>query len=271
MNQELYDQFLNAAVVLSNKDDFLNKINLLRDEWGDLVTKVSDAEKKAKSFTKRYDWITAAGGALLISGSILAAMIILPVLSMPFTLLMETQEAPGLLIIPAMLFMASFVIFPIMMIIWGKCLINNARKKRVDFKNQSMKDYQTLSAQAEPRIDEIEKEIDSLEKKLGNYIKESTPLMAFLPHTYHNLHAVGFMLSALENLRADNLTDVINLYEQELHHLEQMRVLNQTAEMQRIHNENMRYAMESVQRNQARINSNLQNIQMLQIIDILND
>ena len=265
MNQELYNQFLNAAATLTTREEISNNIEAKKSELEQLKIAIADAEKKPQTARTHYRGMFRWGNILTIIGFVLAGLFLLVTLANISSI--ESEEAissDALSILPAaIIFVAIGVV--------GIILTSAARKKRVVLRNKYIEECEQLKANLFPKMDEIVRTINSISEYLAKYTEDNAHFLSFLPYPYHNLHAVGFMLQALERLRADNLTDVINLYEQELHHLEQMRVLNQNAEMQRIHNENMRYAMESVQRNQARINSNLQNIQMLQIIDILND
>ena len=265
MNQELYNQFLNAAATLTTREEISNNIEAKKSELEQLKIAIADAEKKPQTARTHYRGMFNWGNILTILGFVWAGLFLLITLANISSIESEEAISSGALsILPAAIIFAAIGVV-------GIILTSAARKKRVVLRNKYIEECEQLKANLFPKMDEIVRTINSISEYLAKYTEDNAHFLSFLPNPYHNLHAVGFMLSALENLRADNLTAVINLYEQELHHLEQMRVLNQNAEMQRIHNENMRYAMESVQRNQARINSNLQNIQMLQIIDILND
>ena len=258
MNQELYNQFLNAAATLTRRDEISQNIEAKKSELEQLKARIADAEKKPQSAKGRYRGMFRWGNILTIIGFALAGLFLLVILANTYS------QSNVLSMLP------STIIFAVIGTV-GIILNSGARKKRIVLKNKYIEECEQLKANLFSQMNEIVRTINSLEEYLNKYSEDNAHFLSFLPNPYHNLHAVGFMLQALERLRADNLTDVINLYEQELHHLEQMQVLNQTAEMQRIHNSNMLYAMEAVQRNQARINSNLTNIQMLQIMDILTD
>ncbi|MBQ1233411.1 MAG: hypothetical protein IIX86_07760, partial [Clostridia bacterium] len=75
--------------------------------------------------------------------------------------------------------------------------------------------------------------------------------------------AVGFMLEAVQNLRADTLKEAINLYEQELKHMAAM----EAAEMQRIQSEDMLYAMQLAQSTLDANNAILEDIRLNEYIE----
>ena len=265
MNQELYNQFLNAAATLTTREEISNNIEAKKSELEQLKIAIADAEKKPQTARTHYRGMFRWGNILTIIGFVLAGLFFLVTLANISS--METEEAissDALSILPAaIIFVAIGVV--------GIILTTGARKKRVVLRNKYIEECEQLKANLFPKMDEIVRSINSISEYLAKYTEDNAHFLSFLPYPYHNLHAVGFMLQALERLRADNLTDVINLYEQELHHLEQMRVLNQNAEMQRIHAENMEYAMQAMQRNQERINANLRGIQTMQIMDMFLD
>ncbi len=274
MNQELYNQFLNAAAVIAEREKFSSNINKKKTEIDQLKLNISIAEKKPKTSNKQYNDLT-------IIGIIFSALGFLPIvfglfiwLERSLSSLQNGFESGNNLDNNSFNFFYIFIALilaclPIAII--GLCLIQIARKKRVDFKNNAIKEHLEVKSQIEPLIVKKENELRELHTQFKQYIEESNQILAFLPVTYQNLKAIGFMISALENLRADNLTDVINLYEQELHYLAQMQVLRQTQAMQKIHSENMLHAITAIQKNQDRINSNLKKIKALQTIDILKD
>lgn len=265
MNQELYNQFLNAAATLTTREEISNNIEAKKSELEQLKIAIADAEKKPQTARTHYRGMFRWGNILTIIGFVLAGLFLLVTLANISSI--ESEEAissDALSILPAAIVFAAIGVV-------GIILTSGARKKRVVLRNKYIEECEQLKANLFPKMDEIVRTINSISEYLAKYTEDNAHFLSFLPYSYHNLHAVGFMLQALERLRADNLTDVINLYEQELHHLEQMRVLNQNAEMQRIHAENMEYAMQAMQRNQERINANLRGIQTMQIMDMFLD
>ncbi|MBQ5794097.1 MAG: hypothetical protein IIW17_08775, partial [Clostridia bacterium] len=91
--------------------------------------------------------------------------------------------------------------------------------------------------------------------------------LEFLPTSYRNVMAVGFMLEAVQNLRADTLKEAINLYEQELKHMAAMEV----AELQRAQNENLMYLLEQAKSDIEANNEVLQDIRFMQFLNMHNN
>lgn len=81
---------------------------------------------------------------------------------------------------------------------------------------------------------EVEKLAEEKERILDNYIKENnTPELYYLPEKYRYYSAAHYIKECIENKRAHNLTDAINLYEEQLHrwqmenYQQAMYILNQ--------------------------------------------
>lgn len=270
MNQQLYNQFVDAASMMVVAQKFDVAIQKKMDEWSNYGILISDAKKKADRAHKSYGKWTGWGVFFTIFGFVNSFLILLSggATTLEFIVAGRGFTESDML---GMIGVGLIIIGLFIMGIIGLCLIGTARRKRKKFKKKAMQEFQDVEARIEPLMDEVEKQIDRLKDRLRQYAEENDHLIRFLPSSYRNPQAIGFMMKAVENLRADNLTDVINLYEQELHYLEQERILSNSAEMQRLHNESMLYAMDSINRNQERINSNLQFMQAMQFINMLDD
>lgn len=79
-----------------------------------------------------------------------------------------------------------------------------------------------------------ENEANKKEQILDNYIKENdNPELYYLPGKYRYYNAAVYIKECIENKRAHNLTDAINLYEEQLHrwqvenYQQAMYILNQ--------------------------------------------
>ena len=162
-------------------------------------------------------------------------------------------------VISVVIFLIGFVAF------FGALITLIVLKKSTTKSGNAKKD------RCKSRYNELEEEIQELLKQKNTYIEKTERYVSFLPSCYRNPQAIGFMLQSVTNLRADTLKEVINLYEHELHMLEQERILNNVAEMQRIQNENTMYALNAIQQNQERINSNLRDIHTWQIFSTFSD
>ncbi len=267
MNQQLYNQFLDAASVMVGAQKFDEAITRKTDEWTDVGTKLLEARDKGKNAHKSYGKWTGWGIFFVIFGLGNAALFIFSSVAVFLEFIISGQYFDIMELIPFLFIIGLFIV----MGFFGIYLITAAKIKRKKYVKKATKESEIAQAEIQVVLDKIEDEIDQLKARLRQFADENEHLIQFLPSCYRNPQAIGFMLKAIENLRADTLTDVINLYEQELHFLEQRQILENNAEMQRIHNENMLYAMDSINRNQERMNSNLQFIQAMQFINMLDD
>ena len=243
MNKKLYTQFLNAAstmLVLENYDYDIQKLN---EQIKDSRISIQKAKDKIKTSKKYCRALTVWGIIVTASGA-------------QVSILLFAEFAKFAPIVFSMLPVGIFMI--VMAIV----------RRRV-VRKKFRKEFEETEANLVPAIEEMEAKILQLEAEKVEFMTGNANTLEFLPYSYHNIQAIGFMLKAIENLRADNITDVINLYEQELHYLEQTRILTNHMEMQRIYNENIQYALESIKRNQQQINSNIRLIQVMEIVDDL--
>lgn len=249
MNQQLYDQFLGAATFIMGVQKFDEAMTEKRELIAVWENEISKAEQKAKRSHRAYGARTGWGVALMIMGFVNAVIYGL-------VAMIESFWAG----------VAVFFIFAALGFL-GIFLFASARVKRKKLRNAAFKEFEDSKSMAKDAIDFANEDHEQLRIKLLEYVEQNEGLIQFLPSNYRNPQAVGFMLKAIENLRANTITEVINLYELELHHLEQERILNNNAEIMRYNNE----LMESLNRNQERINSNLQITQALQIFNMLID
>ena len=267
MNQQLYDQFLDAASVIVGVQEFDVAITNKKDEWGNLCELYVDTQNKVKEAHKSYGKWQGWGTFFLIFGLCNTLLFTIAIITTTAEFIMSGRPI-------SLAEMTPFVVIMIILLVmafFGIYLIISAKTKRKRRVKKVTKEVSIAEVELQQEIDKIESDIHKFEEGLQKFVDETCHFLDFLPNNYRNPQAVGFMLKAIENLRANTLTDVINLYEQELHFMEQRRILEDTAEMQRIHNENMMYAMESINRNQERTNANLNVIQAMQFISMLSD
>lgn len=251
MNQELYNQFLNAAVIMVEAQ----RCDKLLNECYDYIELNEDMikEKKYKMDNSKsaYRKTRVWGLILMIAGPVLA---------------LSTCGEKGMEGIGVFFFIHSFV---------GVFLFMLGRIKRQKYMKQAKKDYEETKEFAEQEIKEELSKVDEIKAGLREYANKNEHLIAFLPSNYRNPNAINFMLNAIKNLRANTLTDVINLYEQELHLLEQERLLKEVVQTQQQLQEQYYYSMleiaDTIRNNQDQINSNLRTIQTLQFLNMFND
>ena len=262
MNQELHNQFLNAASVMVVMQKFDAAIQCKSNALNALDDSLKLSREKPNTAKKLYRGLTRTGKFLTIFGSILIA-ILLPLFSFTYAASTALNEPTG----SQLLYYLFLLSTPLCMLITGIALLILAHNKRNKFRNNAIKELADNEKQIASMKYAVHNDIQRFTALKEQYWNDNYRFVQFLPPRYHNPQAVSFMLQAIENLRADNLTDAINLYEQELHHLEQMRVLNNHVEMQRLYHESISYAMETIKRNQELIKSDLRFIQTIQMID----
>ena len=257
MNQELYNQLLGAAAVMAEVkkcDEAIQKrysqINYSEDQ-------INDQEKIIKNAKHSYHAMTAWGVVLMIVGFGNAGILLLAIL--------EVLSDPAA--VPFIVFVVIFFILGI----FGLFMRNMARVKRKKYIKKIQKGCDEAKKMYQARIKKLEEEVETIKNGLKKFGEENEYLMEFLPVKYRWPDAIYFMLQAVENLRADSLKEVINLYEQELHLLEQERILNNNALMQQRYNESLEQMMQIVDANQQQINSNLKFVQTLQILSLFDD
>ncbi len=267
MNQQLYNQLVDAASVMVGVQEFDEAITRKTDEWARMGGVLFDTKDKVKEAHKSYGKWTGWGIFFLIFGLGNALLFLISIIFVAAEYIIDGDYFDISEMSP---FIVLMIIFGLIAF-GGICLIISASAKRKHYVKKVTKEVSIAEVELQQEIDKIENDIEKLREGLQKFADENRHFLDFLPSNYRNPQAIGFMLRAIENLRADTLTDVINLYEQELHFMEQRRILEDTAEMQRIHNENMKYAMESINRNQERTNANLNVIQAMQFISMLSD
>ena len=158
------------------------------------------------------------------------------------------------------------------MIFVGIIMISSAKKlKKASIEENVEICDKIYKETCEPNIAAANSEIQKITNSMETFMREHKNLLDFLPEKYHTIMAISFMLESVKNLRADTLKEVINLYEQELHLLEQERILQNNVRMQQLQNQRMIYAMEQIKSNQEIIESNILDIKALQIVDMFRD
>lgn len=249
MNQELYDQLLNAASVMVGISKFDEAIKKQRQIQDECARTLYDMEKQSKTIGKVLKTLIIIAGVL--SG--ISFCVYLPL------------GLIGLLTIFG-IFFSILIMGPFWVLLSITAIIVVIRILVV---KSLKKEYAAKKEECDCIYNKAQEAITELLKKLEEYGEETKSYVEFLPEAYRNPQAIGFMMESVKNFRADNLKEVINLYEHELHMREQERILNNIAAIQEEQNRNMMYAMNEITQNQTRISSTLRNIQDIQIIDFL--
>ena len=82
--------------------------------------------------------------------------------------------------------------------------------------------------------------------------------------------AVAFMLEAVKNLRADTLTGVINLYEEELRWRKTQSAIAQQTMLQQRQSACLNNMLNEIADNQETLHADLRSIQVLQTMELFN-
>ena len=119
--------------------------------------------------------------------------------------------------------------------------------------------HEELEAEMKEKNDALTEELRTLGQAWDAYSEENWHHVEFLPEDYQHTHAVGYMLKAVKNFRADSLKEAINLYYQEFESLAAI-------EQQRIMNEDMLYVLEEINESIERNTDTLVGAQLAQAI-----
>jgi len=152
----------------------------------------------------------------------------------------------------------------IMLIIWIVQKINFKKRKEIEERR-----IKKLSQTAEEKMEEEEQKSNRIKREKAEFLKSQAQILSFLPADYQNLHAVGFMLTAVKNCRADTLKEAINLYESELGRLAMMDKIHRESQRQKMQAEALATALEEIAKNQESIDENLDAIRRQQYYDHL--
>ena len=273
MNQQLYQQLLDAGNLLAKEDESKNDIRKLQAKIKENAAAIDAAKKKIHATPKGSILLFILGGLALVIGIPTAVLFIVSIfvtIVMPIAGDMTYSE-----MLPFMgIFLGVFGVPCLIFIVVGIVLlvIGNIKKKKATKKARET--YIQLKAENEFANEEMTNRINQIADDFVEYWNRNVDLLSFLPDDYRTLHAVGFMLKAVKNLRADTLKEAINLYDQELKHLETMAA----AERQRLQNEELLYTMEllnlnmeTMNANQERANRKLDDISFMQTMQIFDD
>ena len=262
MNKELYNTLLDAGEVIACVERADSEINKMEGKIGANNSVVFDAEFKISSKPKGYT-------ALLYMGifEIMACIFIIPISLIVIAAALATAEF-GLVwkIIAVSVMGGACIGFPFLTICTFVTRSNSLKRHR----NIRRQEYEVIRAEYDEKNNEIQEKIEKIKEEYAKYLEDNRHKVAPIPADYHTTDAIGFMLKAVENLRADTLKEAINLYDTELKHRQAM----EAAELARIQKEEMMYAMrmmnanmESLNEKQAETNRNLRNVQFWQTLD----
>lgn len=259
MNQELYDQLLNGGLVAlyreKRKKDILQVNDRVRASEGALAKKKASIGDNPYSFRKGFGIFLSIAGGLFFAAFLFSNTFNL--IKDSSWLITMIDEDPGDFITNLILCIASGIAF-----FTGVGLIVSAKKLRKKYVIKTKEEYKAEEEKYTDLLKKSTEELNGITAEINEFNANHGHFLDFLPEKYRSIEAIGFMLEAVYNLRADTLKEVINLYEAELRD-------RNIARMQQLQNERMLYAMSQINDNQERINSTLQEIKTLQFVDIM--
>lgn len=264
MNQPLYDQLRNAGGVLYYQAAAYSKIKDLEDEIEDDEIAVEESESDITGkYPPGYNLKNVIGIFLgLASGGAAGFCLIGTIVG-----LISYVDQPDSAMLGATLFFAACCAVSTLLLLVALALMISAKISRKKFIKRATSEHEEFKAQMEKEIAELNEQIETIHSDLNKYMNAKQHYLEFLPTSYRNVMAVGFMLEAVQNLRADTLKEAINLYEQELKHMAAMEV----AELQRAQNENLMYILEQTKLGIDANNEVLQDIRFMQFLNMLNN
>lgn len=266
MNQQLADQLLDAGVFLVDVENAKNDIANMQETLENNNKILADYEKRTKRAPGGLKAMKIIGTILLIMGGVYTLLMGISTIAVVVPEFFNTLTTGNVAEAISALFAGIIVLFvPIAMVVVGLVLNILRGPKLKKYFAKAQVEYEEACRKCAECNAELNEEIARIENELRTHYAEKARCVDFVPPDYRTIDAIGFMLKAVENLRADTLKEAINLYDTELKHRQMM----EQAEIQRIQNENMMYAMEQINREQRETNRNLRTTQILQTIDIL--
>ena len=265
MNEQLWQQLLDAGEVLVYREQVMSEIDRMYAEIEDNNNAIEVARKKTKLMPKYFIPLMILSVVILYYGIPMfiasLAMPIIGIITMEVSDVIISAISGIILSIISLVIISIGITILVVTIVWFLM-----RKKRAKHK------YKRIKADNEKMNSEITEVIEKLKEDAISYLEGNIYKIEFLPVDYQTADAAGFMLQAVKNLRADSLKEAINLYAEELKHRESMAA----AERQRIQNEEMMYAMQMLNMNmenmtssQERTNRTLNDINFIQTMDFL--
>ena len=250
MNLPLYQQLQKAGDVLLTVICYNAKLKDLNDEINQNHAKVVQAEKDIKEQRPTLYGTRIGCGSLLLLPAIgwLVAGIVIFIIELE----------PVMLVVAAL----GCITLPLSLLAIISAILS--KKKLI---KRAKKEYENLRAATSERNCELSNEYNKRKQDRDQYTNENWHHLDFLPKPYQNAHAVAFMLDAVHNLRADTLKEAINLYEQELKHMEAM----EAAEIQRQQNIDLLNVLEQTQTSIDNSASVLEDIRNMEYIKWLHN
>ena len=259
MNEELYEQLLNAAAVLVGVEEYRKKDRALVEKQEKSAMIMAGKKARIGEDTKYSG--NARGWGIFLS-------IVSGVVSFPFLILLIgggfdeffREGGYGYL---AVLYNCAFAHFGGIAFIVTSCIA------KAHHREHCQEEYNQYVIEHNKLMRNLRETHECILKDLDAFLEQETHFLEVVPSKYRHMDAVIFMLECVKNLRALNLTDAINLYETELHQRSLRGILQSAAEQQKLMHEQTMLAMAEIQSNQERVHNDLQAVTALQVADMI--
>ena len=263
MNQQLYQQLQKAGDVLLTVICYNAKLKDLNDQMNANRAKVVQAEKSIKEQRPNWYYTRILGGILFLFLSAVFVFAFGITFITEFDLFMsDLATDPMSIILAIIIFLLACILLPLSLLAIISAFVS--KKKLI---KRAKKEYEELKVTTAERNLELSNEYNTRKQDREQYASENWHHLDFLPKPYQNAHAVAFMLDAVHNLRADTLKEAINLYEQELKHIEAM----EAAEIQKQQNIDLLNVLEQTQTSIDKSTAALEEIRNMEYIKWLHD
>ena len=271
MNRELYSQLLYAGEVLAYRDAVECEAERIQEEIkrNNVQLKSSRSKLDELLYPKRkglkvFVGIVAAIASLplILAGiGILVWGIVATILALASGEASIVEMGTGAIMVAlicvggALLFLLfDFLPLTIAFLMFKSSGVFGKRKRK-----RALLKHEELEAEVKEQNDALTEELRMLKQAWDSYANENWRYVEFLPEDYQHTHAVGYMLKAVKNQRADSLKEAINLYYQEF---ESMTAIEQ----QRMMNEDLLYVLEEMNESIERNNDMIVGAQLAQAI-----
>ena len=255
MNQELYENLLNAGALLVYQELQKQKVKKLKDKIKSHNVKLNQMYSDIQGQLAVYSSDKKFENFWIILSSIFVSFCCIA-----FVPNLGSGVATTIILI-------AFIISASVLTV---SIIARIRTKRAqdDYYYTAPLEYERAKHDViEPAIKKLEEQIAQAEQEANEIWEQHKSLLDFLSENYRTLDAIGFMLKSVKDFGADTLERAKLLYQEELRHREQMGAIAQQNMLQQRQMQSMNDALIGIQQNQQLIHDDLKSIQTLQALD----
>ena len=251
MEKKLYQQLLDAVTVLLHIDQ---KEKEIQQAYTTIEIERRGLSNKYENVYKKPSAGYIIAGILLLYFPIAGLVCLIGMIGMGEAL--GREDAIMLLIYLTIGWIPSILLFA------KRAKLKRIRKKRIQ-------EYEILKEEKEASFRMAEEALEVAKSQVKQFKEETEHYLTFLKPSYDNLIAALYLFKCIRDGRADTLKEAKNLYETQLHNWKVEKILGDMVRMQNIQQEFVANALDEISQNQQNINSTLQSIQTVQIMNSL--